>query len=286
MEPKRAEQKRIAVSTVTRFVRIYAGESKGGLFWLTPDAAQSRAFRHLGRERQLICLRAPPINADRPPPSLQELALYFADSVVESGVNGPIVLVGYCIAAVLAREVALELHSRNLEIGALIMIDPPDPAESLADVISNPLSYRLIVGWRRITMHLGRVLRLGPRLGLDYLHGSLHGIWKRLVYQRSRRAYERAASSGQPTEAAFNDGYLVSVAAFMNSRPRVYPGRASVIRPVDAPKGVYRYANRRWSQLISGGIDVIDVPGSSETMWQEPAVVEMARAVKRCSSAG
>lgn len=274
------------MSTVTRFVRIYAGDSKGGLFWLTPDAAQSRVFRHLGRQQQLICLRAPPIDADSPPPSLQALARYFADSVVESGVSGPVVLAGYCIAAVLAREVALELHSRNLSIGALIMIDPPDPSESLADVISNPLSYRLIVGWRRITMHLGRVLRMGPRLGLDYLRGSLHGIWKRIVYQRSRRAYERAASTGRPTEAAFNDGYLVSVAAFMNSRLRVYPGRAYLIRPMDAPEGIFRYANRRWSQLISGGIDVIDVPGSSETMWQEPAVVEVARAVQRCSNAG
>lgn len=273
------------MSATTRLVRIYAGNAKGGLFWLTPDAAQSRVFRHLGRDKQLIGLRAPPIDASRPPPSLQDLARHYADSVLESGVNGSIVLAGYCIAAVLAREVALELQARALRVSALIMIDPPDPAESMADVISSPLSYRVAVGWRRILMHVGRVLRLGPRHGLAYLRGSWNGIWKRIVYQRSRRAYERSARTGQPTETDFSDGYLVSVAAFMNSRLRVYTGRAYLIRPIDAPKGIFRYANLRWKQLIDGGIDFIDVPGSSETMWQEPAVVEMARAIKRCSNA-
>lgn len=274
------------VSTGARFVRLYAGASKPGLFWLTPDTPQSRVFRHLGSEQQLVCLRSPPVAADRPPPSLQELARFYADSVMEAGVKGPVALTGFCIAAVLAREVAIELQGRGVEIRAVVMIDPPDPAESRAAVSGTPLGHRLRVALRRIGLHLGRIVKLGPRGGLEYVRGSLHGIWKRIHYQRSKRAHEQAMASGQGTDPAYTDDYLLSVAAFMNASPRVWDGRATIIRPTDAPWGVFDYPNLRWRELIRGGVEIVEVPGSSDTMWQEPAVSAMAQAVKRFSAPG
>lgn len=268
------------MNTSARFVRIYGGQAKNSLFWLTPDAPQSRVFQHLGTDQQLICLRAPPVDTSRRPPDLQELAQFYADSIQQAGVQGPVALTGFCIAAVLAREVALELKSRGLDVRALIMIDPPDPAESKAEVQQTPPVHRVLVSASRIVMHLVRMARLGPRGAVAYLQGCVHGVMKRMSYRQSRLAHEQASNAAQPAASTLSSNYLISVAAFMNSSPRIYDGPAWIIRPTDAPRGIFKYPNLRWEQLIKGGVRFIEVPGNSDSMWQEPAVAEMAKAVK------
>lgn len=256
----------------SRFVVMHARGQNKGIFWVTPDGPQSAAFRELGRELQIVCLRAPAHLRDRPPLDLRDLAAYYAESVAECSRDDPVTLVGYCIAAVLARETAIALSARGRRVRSLIMIDPPDPAKSRAMLTPDPLGYRLFQQARRWRFHLGRIVSPESAGRISYLRGSIAGVLARLEYGKGKSAYAAARAREAALPDRFSDGYHVAVAAFMNSTPEPYSGSACVIRPTSVPRRSFEYANLRWLQLITGGIEFVDVPGNSDTMWQEPAV--------------
>ena len=266
----------------SRFSIIRPRAGKKGLFWITPDEPQSAVFRRLGRDRQVTCLRAPTQSSAAQPPTLEQLAHYYADSVENAQESGPVSLAGFCIAAVLAREVAIELLSRGRTVRALIMIDPPDPAKSRAKVEPDRASDAMALQARRIAFHARRVFSMPLGDALRYLRGSLQGVLARVKYERGRVAHAAAISSGQPIRDEFASSYQTSVAAFLNAVPREYPGSALLIRPVDVPPGAFSRADRRWEQLIVGGLQFARVAGDSGSMWLEPSVTELGDTISRC----
>jgi thioesterase domain-containing protein len=269
-----------------RHVLIHAGGSKKGLYWITPDAPQSTAFRELGRDQQVVCLRAPASDPTRPPPTLRDLAVYHADSIDLVSPSEPVTLVGYCIAAVVAREVALEVQARGRVVHALIMIDPPDAAKSRRKLIEDPLGYRVAQQLRRWSFHLRKLGARPARVMYPYLRDSMHSVLKRIDYRRSGVEYAAAGAGGKAMSERFADSYHVAVAAFLNAVPAPYTGSAVVIRPTDVPPKVFEYANRRWRELISGGMVLAEVPGNSSTMWEEHTVKHVAEAILAALAAG
>lgn len=264
----------------SRFTVIRPRGAKKGLFWVTPDAPQSSAFRELGRDQRVVCLRAPIQPEEQPPLSLEQLAVFYADSIQQFPDDDAITLVGYCIAGVLAREAAIQLQRRGRVVKSLIMIDPPDPAKSLARLRPDPLVRLLSREFHRWRFHSRRLLALSFSDALAYLGSSARGVVSRRNYGKSKRAYAAAISSDDALPDQFNSSYHMSVAAFLNSVPAEYSGSAYVIRPADAARGAFSGANARWQELIAGGIQVIQVPGDSNTMWQEPAVKYLAAEIR------
>src|SRR5262249_24924700 len=59
------------------------------------------------------------------PRTALEMAARYADQILETGPTGPIVIGGMCKGALAAIETAQVLRSRGVEIGALILADPP-----------------------------------------------------------------------------------------------------------------------------------------------------------------
>lgn len=266
-------------SGARRHVVINAGGGKKGLYWITPDAPQSTVFRELGRDQQVICLRAPASDPARPPPTLRDLAVFYADSIDRVSRGEPVTLVGYCIAAVVAREVAIEVRARGRVVQSLIMIDPPDAAKSRRRLVEDPLAYRVAQELRRWSFHLRKLSTRPARALYPYLRDSAQGVLKRIEYRRSGVEYAAAGAGAKAMSERLADSYHVAVAAFLNATPQAYQGTAVVIRPTDVPPRAFEYANRRWLELISGGITLADVPGNSSTMWEQPTVKHLAEAI-------
>jgi len=262
-----------------RAVVMHARGRKRGIFWVTPDAPQSTAFRGLGREQPIVCLRAPPLANRAAPPTLEQLARYYCDTVERFPQHEPVTLVGYCIAGVLAREIAIELQQRGRSVGALIMIDPPDAAKSRAPLHVDPTSYRYAQQARRWAFHLRSLVALGGREMIAYGVSSVRGVISRLRYRKSRAAYAAASSGSAALPDEYSDSYHISVAAFLNATPRSYSGSACIIRPTAVPHRVFEHANRRWRELIVGGVQIEAVAGDSTTMWREPAVQTLSKTI-------
>lgn len=253
--------------------------SKPPLFWVTPDAVQFPLFRMLGRDQPIVCLRGPTFGPDDPPYSMDRLVEHYIRAIERVQPDGPYALGGFCVAATLAREVAVKLVARGRLARLVVMIDPPDPAESRRAFASDPLAYRIRFALHRWGFHLQRMRRIGLRGSLQYLGGVVQGIHKRLTYHRSQKAHERACRSGTAMPERFNDNYHASIAAFWNSMPEIYRGRTLIVRPAEAPVAAFERANSRWASLIGGEIETVETSGDGESMWSAPHVAVLAHAI-------
>lgn len=264
----------------SRFVRFSSKEGNPSLFWLTPDESQSPIFRLIGRDLGVVCLRAPQIDSTKPPPTLRQMAAFYADSIVAAGCSRGVALAGYCIAAVLVREVAIELDGRGIAVHSLVMVDPPDPALSRSAVTRDSWSGRIVSLFWRVEMHVRRLMRVSPLEAWKRIQASVAGIRRRISYQRSRIDYRNALAA--KTAAQQTNVFMLSVGAYLNTSLEIYRGSAWLVRPEDAPKGAYKNADRRWQECIAGRLSVVTVPGNTSTMWQEPAVTKLAQCFKSC----
>jgi thioesterase domain-containing protein len=199
--------------------------------------------------------------------TLIDMAHCYAATIRRLRPSGPYVLVGYCVAATVAREIAGLFVAEGREVDRVVMIDPPDPAETRGRCPPDPLWHRLRFALNRTRFHAGRLLRMGLREQAGYLRSSLHELTRRFTYARTRRVHDDARRSGANLPAALTDNYFASVAAFQNSAPAPVSVPVTLIRPTDVPRGAFEFANRRWASLCIGAWMVAEVTGDSRSMW-------------------
>jgi len=241
--------------------------NKPPVFWITPDPGQSKVLFALGDDRPVYLLRGPKSRVDQPPMTLVEMARCYAATIRRLRPSGPYVLVGYCVAATVAREIAGLLASDGLDVDRVVMIDPPDPAETRGRFQADPLWYRTRFMFSRVRFHGERLVRLGVRERADYLRSSLREISRRLAYARTRRQHDDARRPGAELPAALTDNYFASVAAFQNGVPERTSVPIILLRPTGVPRGAFDFANRRWSALCDAAFTVAEVQGDSRSMW-------------------
>jgi len=75
--------------------------------------------------------------------------------------KGPYVLVGLCVAATLAREIAARLVAKGRIVSLLVMIDPPGPGETRRRFAGDTLTYKIRFTFYRALFHLRRLTAAG-----------------------------------------------------------------------------------------------------------------------------
>lgn len=273
---------RNAAASPRGFSVLHGSKSGHPLVWMVPSPSQSAVIRELGARVPIIGIRPIQPSSGESPPTLQELGSRYAQVIMRAQPVGSIRIAGYCIGAVLAREAALELSVQGREVSSVVMIDPPDPAETRASFPAATFGARCRRIVRKLAYHAGRVRRLGARDAWRYLRASLRGIGARMNYQRSRRAHEAAIRGEGQIPERYRDSYHVSVAAFQSSIPRVYPGRTAIIRPTDVPAGAFEQPDSRWAQLLGAKVEVEHASGSSDSMWKDDNSVPLAHCILAC----
>lgn len=264
------------------WVAMNAKGDKLPLFWITPDASQATVFRELGRAQPIYCLRAPPVREGAPPYTLEQIAQRHSEAITRIRPQGPYLLAGYCIAAVVAREVALQLAAQGQSVSRLIMIDPPDPAKSRAQLTKDPFMALLTRTASRLLFHMQRLMLLSLAEKIEYCRVSLRAVVSSIEYSISRHAHSASVSSGKPLPSRFNDGYHSAVAAFLNSVPGRYNGAVVLVRPSNVPAGAFRYSNARWLELLGGPPEIVVVAGDSTSMWSAPDVGDLRARIEQC----
>jgi thioesterase domain-containing protein len=261
-------------SDEVRCVVIHPNGKAPPVFWVHPGLEQFQVIRRFSGEQRVFALRGCSPDPDEAPRTLEQIVGYYVETVRRLQPCGQYVLAGYCINAVIAREVAYELLKQGQTVRKLILIHPVDPAMSRAHVVQDPLFFALRYNFHRILFHLHRIREYNPRKKLAYVVESMRLIVKRLRRKITCRTYQACIDSGRRLPFQLNR-HQSDVHAFMNHDPQPYPGTAVVLRPAIRPKGAFDYADRRWAQLVTGGLIIEDVPGDSDSMWWRDAEAKM-----------
>jgi amino acid adenylation domain-containing protein len=225
--------------------------------------------RHLGTERPFYGFQARGVDGIAEPfARIEDTAAAYLAELRALQPEGPYYLCGYCAGGAIAFEMARLLHEGGQRVAMVALLDTYRPGV----VLPTSRVRRLREGiaregwtyvWRRITS------RLGGRIAL----------WVREL----RIGYRRLLGKSVPYELRdfwLTRAFFKAVAAY---RPRVYPGRLTVMRARDVEDlGGSIGPDLGWTGLASEGIDVHDVPGNHDTLILEPHAIELARALQEC----
>jgi acyl carrier protein len=204
-EPRQREEK--VPGSWPSVVEVQVGGSRQPFFYLHGDFLNGASYcfplvRNLGPDQPFYALEPYKFDTLGTPPTLEAMAAAHLESMRSIQPKGPYLLGGFCNGALVAYEMARQLHAEEETVDLLILIDP------------NP------VGQRRLTrlaiQCLGKLMRLGQDkqlywfLWLRHLHRYLQHMYRYLRFPRYRkfkteRDSERADQNGMAIITLVNE---------------------------------------------------------------------------------
>jgi thioesterase domain-containing protein len=218
--------------------------------------------------------------------SIESIADYYTDELVKFQPDGPFVLGGYCVGAVIALAIAKKLRAMGREVGPLIAFDgAPEIADAvfgrwtphyLLEVVRNlpswtihadlmrSLSIRsLIWSISNNAYAIGRAvlgLKRGQKLGGGY---SIYGIMDVSSYQAGQKSF---------INRLFAAGF-----AYV---PKEYSGDVVVYEAKVTPLLYLPQVGRMWSKFAPQA-EIVRIVGTHISMMREPYVDALATDLHR-----
>ena len=211
------------------------------------------------------------------PYKLEDVAAQVAGRIRELQPQGPYYVGGWCRFGALAYETARQILAQNAEVALLTLIDSPNPAYHRA----LPAIVKVQLGAERLEYHLANLRRSKASQVPQYLLDRLRVLRYKVNNLRARASYGLGLSAANAGMAALESILHVASARY---QPPPYPGRVVIFQAAERPRGSHWDLQLGWRQLVKGPLEVCDVPGGHESMFQEPHVQVMAARMRECLS--
>jgi thioesterase domain-containing protein/acyl carrier protein len=210
------------------------------------------------------------------PYKLEDVAAQVAGRIRGLQPEGPYYVGGWCRFGALAYETARQILSQGAEVALLTLIDSPNPAYYRA----LPAAVKVQLRVQRLKYHLANLRRAKTSQVPQYIHDRLSVMRYKMGKLRVR------ASHGLGLEARGGMAGLESILHVASSGylPPPYPGRMILFQAAERPHGPHWDLRFGWRELVKGHLEVYDVPGGHEGMFQEPHVQVMAGRIRESLS--
>jgi amino acid adenylation domain-containing protein len=208
---------------------------------------------------------------------IEDIAAVFLREIREVQPRGPYNLLGACMGGVVAYEMAQQLCAAGQEVGPLILLETWLPGATSSRWLRPPVRARAafhLIG-SRLRVYVQTLAKLPGRKRLEYLRDRLKML--------TQVAQQRDVFRGDWSEWFARDVTEANLAALRQYEPRVYPGRAVLVRAEGRSVDARDDRRLSWRQLITGGLEIYTMPGDdSGLMLTEPHVQVLARQLKAC----
>jgi amino acid adenylation domain-containing protein len=238
--------------------------------------------KRLGADRPFTSLQLfdPSVPRASLPQTLEDIAAEYVQLIRRVQRTGPYALLGWCVAGTLAFEVARQLRASGQAVSRLILFDTLAPGHLRRlpwfKAVLADYAYRwnlIAADWRRA--------RQGPRALAVFL-GNRASVRKlRQWFARRAELPARAPAPGVAlTPGEFDQwllGYLEETAA--SYQPQPYAGAVTLFRSSQEPAGRFIDPQMGWGAFAEGGIEVAVIEGDHFSIFQEPAVWQVAQRI-------
>lgn len=237
--------------------------------------------RCLGPNQPFFALQAQGLGGAPSQRSIEAMATHYIEAIRAVQPVGPYRIGGYCMGAFVAFEMGQQLRAQGEEVAVLALFVgyPSEPRE-------RPLLAR----------GAGIARRLSARLGQA---SALHGKAKMACLMKAARdAANAVAAAGRSGSWRLAYGLLgdapevpswllrnvgeMNLQAARSYRPRLYPGRITVFLSGDPPPGVCLDPATDLDGLVPRELEVLRVPGTTDTMMKEPHVAALGTHLRAC----
>ncbi|MBH8561405.1 hypothetical protein I8748_04295 [Nostoc sp. CENA67] len=260
-------------------------------FCLPPLAGVSFPYYELacllGKKRPFYALHSLGIDkSERPLTRIEDIARYNIEAIRLVQRQGPYYIGGWSLGAIVAFEMARQLHQQGQQVAKVILIDTAPPT---ANKITNfwvscnffltsamPNIWPYIYDYFALSFVNNQQLRkkLGKRgvvPGVEKLSGLVASLSKLLNLRQlaALRVVQVILTNSQAT---------------IDYTPSTYPGKVSLFRTSRPPYATLNLPDETWNwgDLTSGQVEVHHIPGSHFSILRPPHVQVLAEKLKAC----
>lgn len=251
-----------AAATASLLVPIQDQGSKRSFFCVAGHNDNPFIFKelaqHLGGEQPFYAFRFPQgigENEAALEAMIETIAASYIREMQQLQPEGPYLLGGYCFGGKVAFEMAQQLHRQGQRVDLLVICQSFLPG-----------STRLSGFKAKIRYHLNNLVHLPA----PEKHVYLGKMVKNRILKTTRK-YQ--PDWGRSILQAMQEANYV---------PQRYPGRFTLFRASEQPAGVDYDPYMGWRNLAGEGVELVEIPGSSQTAYKEPHVQVFAERLKAC----
>jgi acyl-CoA synthetase (AMP-forming)/AMP-acid ligase II/thioesterase domain-containing protein len=224
--------------------------------------------RRLGLDQPVLGVAIPNELKLRIPYRLEELAAAQVESILKGQTSGPYFLAGFSAEGVLAFEVARQLTAKGSEVGLVVLVDSPCPAEP------DPFLIRMM---RNAQIHMSHISQGGVR----QLRLAASGIARRQILRFKINSWRfgrpLGIPVGRPAPREPMDVILANVIATRSYVPQPYSGSVLLFKRTRDLTGRYRQPDNGWGRVVGDGLEVYRIEGGHLELLVEPAVGALAK---------
>ncbi len=263
-------------------VPIRAGGSKPPLFLMHSHGGNVLEYyplaKYLDADQPVYALQARGLDGNiSKDQSFEEMAAAYLLELRTLQQEGPYFLGGYCLGGLLALEVAQQLSAAGEEVALVVLIQSMNPTYARFSPDLNTFQR----GWYRTTKRVS--------LELEYLrHRGANHILERcrrtrdIALARTSITFDSWMSNGHGRQKHRSMAYTLERLAIEHDKarmryvPRPYNGPVVLFRASKQLSGLMTDSALGWRDLLSGNLEIFEVPGHQETMLSDPNVIFLA----------
>jgi len=218
---------------------------------------------------------------------VEDMAAHYIAEVRLLQPEGPYYLAGASFGGLVVYEMCRQLLAQGEVIALAVLFNTSSPLHQNSPVGTDRLLSRASDVLNRAEHHWGSLVLLPPRKKLSYLISksgkALRLTLRQLDRQRTallRGLYSRMLKQPIPEALAVTQNAIKDAQA--NYKAGIYPGKITLFRASRQQRGLKADPTLGWGDLVSGGLEIHEVPGYHAAIISEPRVDVTARVLTDC----
>ena len=203
--------------------------------------------------------------------TLEQMATQYVEEIRAFQSHGPYYVGGSSFGGLVAYEMAQQLAAQGEQVALLAFFDANAPG--YPQLLPTTTAWQQKWNWwrDRVQLHWGNLRASSEREKLAYVREKAQRWNKQMRWKRQRlwdQARERVGRVFWP--AAIKQARVVGYRAATGYTPKPYPGRATLFRATEQPRGIYPDRTLGWGGLVQGGLKIYSTPGHHGAIVREP----------------
>ncbi len=280
---QRAYSRQPGSSAASSVIEINGGGDKTPLFCVHGGGAGLNSYKrlasYLGGDRRIFGLQTVGATADDPViRNITALATMHLTALRACRIQGPYMLCGHSMGAIVALEMAQQLTRDRQQVELLVIIDQPGPDIDLSfkDWLYWQWAAISHLTWRQRNQYLINSLRY--RLATSQ---RVPVFARRLFFSKSTNQ-EHLTGRGRSAAEYRRRMTDASIEALKNYHAEPYPAPMALFRAESSAPRLHADSMGGWGRISRQQIQVFEIPGHHMNIFQPPHVSVFGEKLKSC----